>query len=665
MMLTKLIRRTGCQSVELFARTKIPSSSCRWAHLAPAGVQGKEENSLEDKIIYNSLIGGQRFRMRQKKLEKLKKESSCSNNTSSLSHSFLSAEARAHLLGMVEQPGEGLKFENDDLLSLQKLMQEKRQVENLSNEAFRDISLDFMTSTSSDPSLPASRVPCGGCGAPLHCQDPEYPGFLPLECFKGVSEPHLRALTCQRCYTLKNHHKAIHVDVSPDEYPKILEHIRDKRALVLLVVDLMDFPCSIWPHLSQIIGSRRPICVVGNKVDLLPNDGKFFLERVKESLTKEVIRVSGIGENYIKHVALVSAKTGYGIEALINKLHNNWRVQGDVYVVGCTNVGKSSIFNALLDSDYCKVQASNLVQRATISNWPGTTLNLLKFPILRPSHQMLFDRTARLISEKVDVSIEMHEEKELLRKTRDIEHATLRGHVRKTYELSQNQVKDPFKLPSSRATDFTPPAGINPEDEAFLQSRWCFDTPGVVYPDQVINLLTEEELEKVIPKAIISPRSFSLLAGQTLFLAGLGRVDYLHGTSNQIIVTIFSSDHLPITICETTQADEVYQTYAGSDLLVVPSGSEERLAMWPGLKKGLSAKFEGIHSKESVADVLFSSAGWMSVTLPREKVAELEIFTPLGLGIHVRKPSMLPFAVARRGRRIERTPAYEKFRPVL
>jgi ribosome biogenesis GTPase A len=51
---------------------------------------------------------------------------------------------------------------------------------------------------------------------------------------------------------------------------------------------------------------------------------------------------------------------------------------GDVYLVGCTNVGKSSIFNALLGSDYCKVQASDLVQKATISNWPGTTLNLLK-----------------------------------------------------------------------------------------------------------------------------------------------------------------------------------------------------------------------------------------------------------------------------------------------
>jgi ribosome biogenesis GTPase A len=51
---------------------------------------------------------------------------------------------------------------------------------------------------------------------------------------------------------------------------------------------------------------------------------------------------------------------------------------GDVYILGCTNVGKSTLFNALLQSDYCKVKAVDLIQRATTSLWPGTTVNLLK-----------------------------------------------------------------------------------------------------------------------------------------------------------------------------------------------------------------------------------------------------------------------------------------------
>lgn len=55
---------------------------------------------------------------------------------------------------------------------------------------------------------------------------------------------------------------------------------------------------------------------------------------------------------------------------------------GDVYLVGCTNVGKSSLFNALLQSDYCKTKAVDLMQRATTAPWPGTTLNLLKVELL-------------------------------------------------------------------------------------------------------------------------------------------------------------------------------------------------------------------------------------------------------------------------------------------
>jgi ribosome biogenesis GTPase A len=60
------------------------------------------------------------------------------------------------------------------------------------------------------------------------------------------------------------------------------------------------------------------------------------------------------------------------------KRNINVYVAGDVYLLGCTNVGKSTLFNALLQSDYCKVKAVDLIQRATTSPWPGTTLNLLK-----------------------------------------------------------------------------------------------------------------------------------------------------------------------------------------------------------------------------------------------------------------------------------------------
>lgn len=64
--------------------------------------------------------------------------------------------------------------------------------------------------------------------------------------------------------------------------------------------------------------------IVGNKVDLLPRDGPGYLDRVKGSLVK-LCEVHGVTP---KHVALVSAKTGFGVEKLITRLLRDWKLQG-------------------------------------------------------------------------------------------------------------------------------------------------------------------------------------------------------------------------------------------------------------------------------------------------------------------------------------------------
>lgn len=73
--------------------------------------------------------------------------------------------------------------------------------------------------------------------------------------------------------------------------------------------------------------------------------------------------------------------------------------------------------------------------------------------------------------------------------------------------------------------------GFDENQEIYKYSRWCYDTPGTIQPDQILDLLTTVELLTVLPKEIISPRTFILYANQTIFLAGLGRLDYLEGDS--------------------------------------------------------------------------------------------------------------------------------------
>lgn len=83
--------------------------------------------------------------------------------------------------------------------------------------------------------------------------------YMPSERFKEIKNDDLRAEVCQRCFFLKVHDAALNVNVSPKVYPEILKSIKNKKALVLLVVDLVDFPCSIWPGIAKIIGKILPL----------------------------------------------------------------------------------------------------------------------------------------------------------------------------------------------------------------------------------------------------------------------------------------------------------------------------------------------------------------------------------------------------------------------
>uniref|UniRef100_A0A1B6HVK5 G domain-containing protein n=1 Tax=Homalodisca liturata TaxID=320908 RepID=A0A1B6HVK5_9HEMI len=509
---------------------------------------------------------------------------------------------------------------------------------------------------SADPNVPSSSVPCGGCGAHLHCQDSAIPGYLPREIFVGLTETQLQALVCQRCHFLREYNTALSVSVDPEIYPQLLSKIRHQRALVILVVDMTDFPCSIWPGITDILGPKRPLIVVGNKIDLLQDFKIKWLEKAKEALLKQLPQRANI-----LHTALVSAKTGYGIEQLITALYKLWEYRGDVYLVGCTNVGKSTLFNALLQSDYCKTKAVDLIQRATTAPWPGTTLNLLKFPIMRPEGWRVAERTARLRRENAA-------ELRHIQQGKPQPTPQMISHVNRTFDhglvdkYTDEEWEDPFALPKLRTLKKlrSPGSGVDPADPMFTQSKWLYDTPGVITPDQIINLLTTEELMMTIPQEPIVPRTFQVWEGQSLMVGGLGRLDYLSGPAN-IKMTVLAASSLPVTICWVGDCDQVYQHYLGSEVLAVPFGGPHRLKRWPGLQAGQTFVLKGTGWKESCADVVLSSAGWIAVTAQQDSMNQLQAWTPNARGIHVRIPPVLPTAIRLKGVRLYDSQAYSLY----
>ena len=249
---------------------------------------------------------------------------------------------------------------------------------NLATEAINDDSVkpkivDVLEPTASEfIQVPDKTLqPCRGCGVMLQVQDPNRLGYLPDRDMK----------VCQRCFQLTHYNDALNLTVSTQDYVRMLSELKTKRALILLMVDVLDFPSSLFPDLHQLLSHRSVVLIVGNKTDLLSDAEKGEIwTKYSEFILSEAKRSSLQGCK-IKGVHFISAKTGHGMDKLVDYIMKDWGNRGDIYLLGCTNVGKSSLFNQLMKL-ICGSDKLDHTSPATISRWPGTTLDLLKFPLM-------------------------------------------------------------------------------------------------------------------------------------------------------------------------------------------------------------------------------------------------------------------------------------------
>ena len=180
-------------------------------------------------------------------------------------------------------------------------------------------------------------------------------------------------VVCQRCFSLQHYNKVIPLAIDPDDFTTQLKRIKwEHKALILMVVDILDFPGSFFPKFHELIGTDHPLVVVGNKTDLLPDHANH--EKIRVWLAHQTRAILEKHQSLDVQVRLVSGKTGDGVKEL-GALISKWQHE-NTYLVGCTNVGKSQLLNSLLrhfGGDRSKV--------ATASLLPGTTLRTIRFPL--------------------------------------------------------------------------------------------------------------------------------------------------------------------------------------------------------------------------------------------------------------------------------------------
>ncbi|MBU9722536.1 MULTISPECIES: ribosome biogenesis GTPase YqeH [Bacillaceae] len=203
---------------------------------------------------------------------------------------------------------------------------------------------------------------CSGCGIKIQTEDKERIGYTP----KSALERDV--VICQRCFRLKHYNEVQDISLTDDDFLKILNELGTKDALIVKIVDIFDFDGSWLPGLHRFVG-KNPILLVGNKVDLLPKSVK------RSKVIQWMKRASSEYGLKPTDVHLMSAESGEAVMETAN-LIEKYREGRNVYVVGCTNVGKSTFINKLL-----KEFGADDEFMITTSNIPGTTLDMIDVPL--------------------------------------------------------------------------------------------------------------------------------------------------------------------------------------------------------------------------------------------------------------------------------------------
>ncbi|TCS83787.1 ribosome biogenesis GTPase YqeH [Tepidibacillus fermentans] len=205
---------------------------------------------------------------------------------------------------------------------------------------------------------------CEGCGATLQTTDPTKVGYIPPSALEKEHK------ICQRCFRIKNYNEVIPLQMDEDEFLEILHSIGNTDSFVVQIVDLFDIDGTLIAGLPRFIG-KNPYILVANKIDLFPKSVNH--QKIKHWL-KKYVNEHGL---YPEEIFLVSAEKNIGLLDVIRYLERE-KGKRDVFVVGATNVGKSSFINRIISIIKGKHEHFAL----TTSRYPGTTLNVVRIPFI-------------------------------------------------------------------------------------------------------------------------------------------------------------------------------------------------------------------------------------------------------------------------------------------
>ena len=182
---------------------------------------------------------------------------------------------------------------------------------------------------------------CIGCGAELT-----------LEKGKLGYTKDIESDLCMRCFNIKNYNKYEKVD-HLEEINTIIKEVKASNDIVIFVVDVFNLSNKI-KEIVDYLNNNVILCIT-----------KYDLVDIDESKILNYLNINTLG------TIVISSKNNYNLDNLMELIEEN-KKSNNVYLVGYTNAGKSTLINKIIKN------YSNNNYELTTSVLPSTTLNFVK-----------------------------------------------------------------------------------------------------------------------------------------------------------------------------------------------------------------------------------------------------------------------------------------------
>lgn len=414
--------------------------------------------------------------------------------------------------------------------------------------------------------------------------------------------------------------------LTPEVFRKNLARLASRPAVIIYLVDVIDFQGTFLSDLRSLVGPTAPVMMALNKADLLP--AGYSAERVARWARTEA---RSLGVDALTSVHLTSARTGAGVkELLADAILLGRQTNADVYVVGAANVGKSTLINQLLAgadrmrggkalaaAERLRIKSEQAeVARAAAAAMTAETGGAQGDPAVTKDPQAAAPEAT---SGAPDAALE--EDPSLTTTPAEARAARKRESAARAAKLLTTSV-----IPGTTLGMVRVPLGGRLS---------LYDTPGVILPRSLTHRLTAAELRAVLPTRRLAPVTLRLGAGKALYLGGLARIEVVAG--RPFFFSAFVSGDVKVHPGKADDGAAFTARHTGG--LLTPPFEADRAAALGGWSEQV-VEVSGAGWKTASVDVVLSGLGWVALTGAGDMT--LRVATPGGVGVFVRD-ALMPY----------------------